>query len=698
MSKDLVSGLSVVIPTYSGALWIEQALSSLASQTLSPSLFEIVVVANGPDDGTVDIVREFDRTHPQLNIRLLRLPAPSVARAINFGMAAARREFVTIVDDDDRVSNEYLEVLLAHSATHTVAHCHLADVVDPHEPPSYDNYITRALSGAAGRQVHPDEVQGALSFNVAKTVSTVLARSVKVREDLRAAPDAVFWNELVNTFRLTITVVERNSHAVYYRQVREGSHSRPSEQSWQFGVQARLDAIAALQPIATDPSQYLHSVSSSAARSQARAIAEYLKSRPGEHARLIQEVSVRGIDPQIWPALNENRARVLVAAYAFAPFSDTSALVAARRLRARGDIVDVIAHDMSNIRHEDASGTAIVAPYVARTAVVNRKAAFANWKNIARYCVTGLKAAEEWTEDQPAYEAIYSRAMWPGSHVLAALYTTRHPGIRWDAEFSDPLSRDIHNKIRAGDRDDDELTQELEHALVSAGYPSLPDMSLFEWVEHITYVLADQFIFTNEHQLAYMLEHIASESLRARVAERSVISAHPTLPTEFYDMSTVDYPLDADRVHIAYFGAFYATRGLTEVVEAVKQLTPEQRQRLSIHIFTSDPQSLTDELRGDSRLEPVFIANPYVPYLDFLHLTTLFDCLLVNDVHTAGTHDLNPYLPSKLSDYRGSGSDIWALAEPGSILSREVAEFKSELGNPEAAARVISDVIAKRFP
>ena len=76
--------------------------------------------------------------------------------------------------------------------------------------------------------------------------------------------------------------------------------------------------------------------------------------------------------------------------------------------------------------------------------------------------------------------------------------------------------------------------------------------------------------------------------------------------------------------------------------------------------------------------------GPYVAYLAFLGLTTRFDCLLVNDAITAGTHARNPFLPSKWADYRGSGTAVWGIVEPGSALSREPLDHISRVGDIDA--------------
>ena len=78
-----------------------------------------------------------------------------------------------------------------------------------------------------------------------------------------------------------------------------------------------------------------------------------------------------------------------------------------------------------------------------------------------------------------------------------------------------------------------------------------------------------------------------------------------------------------------------------------------------------------------------------VPYLDFLSVSNNFDCLIVNDAQTKGFKWVNPYLPSKLSDYRGSNAAIWALFEEGSELEKVIKqgaiEYHSTLGNSQTS-------------
>lgn len=695
LPADLTPGVSVLVRTFGGVDRISDTLDSLRDQTLDTSKYEVVVVPNGPDDGTAQLLRGYQRQHPAFDLRVVRSPVKGIGASMNIGLAAARREYMTVVDDDDRVSAEYLAALMRRADPEVIAHGYLANVqADGTGEPDFDTYVNRSLSAAVRKIVHPSVAPSTLMFNVAKLVWTPYARAVRARENLRFATDVVYWHELVNAFALRIRPVPSRSHAVYYRSLRTGSHSRPADQSWELAIEARLDAIEALMPIALDPSQHVHLVARKSIESQARAMGLYLQEHPDEHSKVLAVIAGRGIDSSVIRPLNRSRARDLVTCFCFLPSNNTSALVAARRIRERGLCVDVVSHNMTGIHGRDDAAMAIVKPYLGNRKTVRGNPRFSNWASIRHFCAEGIKAIERWEESRGAYRSVYSRAMWPASHVLAALHKLHSPDVRWIAEFSDPLSHNVENKPRSGRRGNDDLSAELDAGLAASGHPAPTDATLLPWIEHLAFALADEIVFTNEHQQRTMLDHIADDGLRERVRERSVISAHPTLPPEFYQMAPVDYPLEQGRTHVAYFGAFYATRGLTEVTDAIKALDSATRRRLKLHVFTKDPEQLAAELAAAGLADTV-VANPYVPYLEFLNLTTLFDCLLVNDARTADTHPVNPYLPSKVSDYRGSGRPIWAIIEPGSILSGMETEFRSELGDVEGAVRVLSELTAR---
>jgi hypothetical protein len=67
------------------------------------------------------------------------------------------------------------------------------------------------------------------------------------------------------------------------------------------------------------------------------------------------------------------------------------------------------------------------------------------------------------------------------------------------------------------------------------------------------------------------------------------------------------------------------------------------------------------------------------------------DCLPVNDaVSPAGAQ--NPFLPSKWSDYRGSGTPVWGVVEEGSALDAQPLDHRSPIEHASAAVQVLSRI------
>ena len=102
---------SVVVPTHRGAARLPALLDALAAQR-SPEAFEVVVVLDGPDPATDEVL---DRAPSRLALRVVRRPeAGGVATAMNTGIAAARGRVVIRCDDDLTPAPGMVEGHLAH--------------------------------------------------------------------------------------------------------------------------------------------------------------------------------------------------------------------------------------------------------------------------------------------------------------------------------------------------------------------------------------------------------------------------------------------------------------------------------------------------------------------------------------------------------------------------------------------------------
>lgn len=387
---------------------------------------------------------------------------------------------------------------------------------------------------------------------------------------------------------------------------------------------------------------------------------------------------------------NEKSAKKLVISYCFPPHVDTSANVMAKRVRENNELVDVVQNDMSDIRSVDKKNNLLIDDLIENQIVIDSKSFFGSWTHIKEFCEKGMDEISDLISKKGEYEEIYSRSMFPASHFLGFEYKIRFPKVKWIAEFSDPIIYEVSGKVRESKINDPKFLDMVNNLLSKNSFPKYKQDNMYFLCEYLPYAFADELIFTNENQKEFMISKFPIKKIADEIEKKAQIKRHPTLKKEFYHLIESDYIIDDNYVNIAYFGNFYESRDLNDIFYALFGLDNYYRNKCKIHFFTSDPKSFK-EANICSPIMKNLIINPYVSYLEFLNLTTKFDCLIVNDAQNNG--EINPYLPSKLSDYMGSGTDIWTIYSEGSAINKFDLKYKSILGNIKSTRETLTKII-----
>ena len=90
--------ISVILPTYNRAAYLERAIGSIADQTLPPD--EVIVVDDGSSDATGQILSKLAGSLP-FPLRVLRQENQGPAAARNLGIEHAQGELLCFLDSDD---------------------------------------------------------------------------------------------------------------------------------------------------------------------------------------------------------------------------------------------------------------------------------------------------------------------------------------------------------------------------------------------------------------------------------------------------------------------------------------------------------------------------------------------------------------------------------------------------------------------
>jgi glycosyltransferase involved in cell wall biosynthesis len=98
--------ISVVVPLYNGRAYVEEALRTVAEQTLQP--IEVLVIDDGSTDGSDEVVERVVAPFP---VKIIRQQNSGQSAARNLGIAQASGEYIAFLDQDDEWRKGHLEQL-----------------------------------------------------------------------------------------------------------------------------------------------------------------------------------------------------------------------------------------------------------------------------------------------------------------------------------------------------------------------------------------------------------------------------------------------------------------------------------------------------------------------------------------------------------------------------------------------------------
>ena len=118
--------LSIIIPVYNVERYIRSCIESIFKQGLDENRFEVIIVNDGTQDQSMDMISDIIKQHN--NILILNQENQGLSVARNNGISAAKGEYILMPDSDDLLIEKSLFPLL-ESAIKSQADLIVADFV-----------------------------------------------------------------------------------------------------------------------------------------------------------------------------------------------------------------------------------------------------------------------------------------------------------------------------------------------------------------------------------------------------------------------------------------------------------------------------------------------------------------------------------------------------------------------------------------
>ena len=210
--------ISVIVPVYNVEAYLERCVESILQQTYAH--FELILINDGSTDSSGQICDHLASQYE--NIKVYHIENAGVSNARNMGIQLATGSWVTFIDSDDFVTQDYLATLVS-----AVEGLNVGFVIAPLH--HIKNGIVTDLPSHSGKTElwSTEETMKELLmttrtsfFPVAKLFKRDLLADEKFNTNYHLAEDALFLTELLLKTRCSCVFIDK---PVYYYDHREGS-------------------------------------------------------------------------------------------------------------------------------------------------------------------------------------------------------------------------------------------------------------------------------------------------------------------------------------------------------------------------------------------------------------------------------------------------------------------------------------------
>ena len=210
--------ISVIVPVYNVEAYLERCVESILQQTYAH--FELILINDGSTDSSGQICDQLASQYE--NIKVYHIENSGVSNARNMGIQLATGSWVTFIDSDDFVTQDYLATLAS-----AVEGVNVGFVIAPLHHIK-NGIVTDLPSHSEKTELWSTEetmkellmTTRTSFFPVAKLFKRDLLADEKFNTNYHLAEDALFLTELLLKTRCSCVFIDK---PVYYYDHREGS-------------------------------------------------------------------------------------------------------------------------------------------------------------------------------------------------------------------------------------------------------------------------------------------------------------------------------------------------------------------------------------------------------------------------------------------------------------------------------------------
>lgn len=200
--------VSVIIPIYNVERYLNKCITSVLDQTLKD--IEIVLVNDGSTDGSYKIIEEYENKYK--NIKVINKENGGLSSARNAGLEIAEGKYITFLDSDDYIMNDYLENLYvsAEKNNSDMAVC--------------GQYKVDRVGNVLSEITYPVEIEGNCVLRKMNIAGKLYRNEYLQRHNIRFGVGKIYED---NPFNFVALFLAKNivflQYAGYCQVVREGS-------------------------------------------------------------------------------------------------------------------------------------------------------------------------------------------------------------------------------------------------------------------------------------------------------------------------------------------------------------------------------------------------------------------------------------------------------------------------------------------